>query len=115
MKNIELYRCLEVLAEIAPQCRGRIGYAVARNIRKFEESLTEYIAERDKLILKLGENGVIKPESPNLPLYLQQVKVFDEIENNPEVFKITEKDLQESDLPADIMLGLSFMIEEGER
>lgn len=114
MTNKELFAHYNFLVTKGLECRGKIGYGVARNIRRFEESLTEYFREHDRLVTELGENGFIKADSPNIPAFIERMRDFDEIENNPEVFKITEKDLQESDLPADIMLGLSFMTKEGE-
>lgn len=114
MTNKELFAHYNFLVTKGLECRGKIGYGVARNIRRFGESLTEYLRERDRLITELGENGFIKADNPNMSVFIERMHDFDEIVNDPEVFKITEKDLQESDLPADIMLGLSFMTEEGE-
>lgn len=111
MTNKTLYDHTQYLVSVAPQCRGKIGYAVARNIRVYTAALTEYLAVRDGFIAELGTNGQIGANDPNLPVFFEKMRAYDGIENTPETAKVSPADLQSSDLTADVMLALEFMTE----
>lgn len=108
----EYYFALDKLSEKAT---GRLGYAVARNLRKLSEELVEYQSLKDKAIEKHGEKGDdgvsrIKIGSDEYKLYLTEMKEYMEIQHDVPIFFVKESDLMNSDLNAKEMLSIDFMI-----
>ena len=54
MKTLEAYNLLNFLNNISKKCIGKLGYAVARNIRVLNTELTEFQNVRNELIRKYG-------------------------------------------------------------
>lgn len=53
LTNIEMERRLVGLSPLL-ECTGKLGYAAARNARKLQDQLTEFIHMKDKLLEKYG-------------------------------------------------------------
>lgn len=117
MTNKQAYNCYTFLKNNSKNCKGKLGYAVARNIRKLGDELTEYIQQLNNLVIKYGkkdQNGsqYVSVNDPNYELILKEMKAFDELECNVEIMKVNQETLESSDLHADVMLGLmDFMVE----
>lgn len=104
------------LESIANECTGKLGYAVARNIRLLSTELTEYNDRRNELIRKYGveNDGVISVENGSEGFYklMEEMKEYEDIEINIELMKVSEDTLSNSNISADKMLVLmDYMVE----
>ena len=50
LTNQKMDECFIALNSIAERTNGKLGYAIARNIRKLSEELVEYQSLKDKAI-----------------------------------------------------------------
>ena len=109
---------LSVLKIIAPKATGKLGYAVARNMRNLSNSLTEYIERKNSLIIKYGTeiNGEISlnKSDENYKLFLNDIKEFTNIEHDIDIMKVSPSDIYNSTLSADVISNIMFMIDEGD-
>ena len=88
------------------------GLSVARNLKKIDEELTEYIKERDELIKKYSEDGTsINPSNSNWPDFAKEFDAISSVEASFEINTITESDLPENCSPA-LCLAIEFMLED---
>jgi len=90
--------------------------AIAKNLRKLNEELKEFLETRDELIKKYGEvteDGMItlKIDSENFSKYIQEIEPIGQMKFNVDLVKITYDDLPETITPEQV-LALDFMIEE---
>lgn len=99
------------------QTKGVVGYKIARNLRMINEELKEYNDLKIELFNKYGEvqgdSLIINKDSENYPLYLEEIKPYEEQEVDFDFRKFTEEELQNSDLTAEQMYFLSeYFMEE---
>lgn len=99
------------------QTKGVVGYKIARNLRMINEELKEYNDLKTELFHKYGEvqgdSLIINKDSENYPLYLEEIKPYEEQEVEFNFRKFTEEELQNSDLTAQDMYFLSeYFMEE---
>lgn len=98
------------------QVKGIVGYKIARNFRMLNEELKEYNEVKQELFKKYGErqgdNLVINKDSENYSLFLDEIKPYEEQEVNFDFRKITDEELQNSDLTAEQILILCEYFEE---
>lgn len=108
---------LSALVAVSERATGKLGYAIARNIRKLSEELTEYQSLKDKAIIKYGttdENGQsrIQIGSPEYESYLEEMKEYMNIEHEVQIFAVTAEEVLNTDLNAKEMLAIDFMIQD---
>lgn len=108
---------LWILQKIAQKCTGRLGYAVARNMRVLSESLKEYTERKNELIEKYGnknENGnyVVINGTDGYRKYLEEIKEYDGIEHDVDIMQVEPEEIYKSSLTADIISNIMFMIKE---
>lgn len=116
-KNYEMSNCLGYLQEIAPKVTGKLAYAISRNIRKISDECVEFEKIRIELIQKYGEedgdgNISVKKSSDNYNKFLEELEVYSNISHDVDIYKIDASDLFDSELNANDMLFLEFMINE---
>ena len=87
------------------------GLSVARNIKKINDELAEYIKERDKIILKYSSTGTINAQSPNWEEVKKELNEIGSVEVSIDLNVITEDDLPADITPA-VCMAIEFMIEE---
>lgn len=117
LKNYEMSNCLSYLTEIAPKVTGKLAYAIARNIRKIRNECVEFEKIRIELIQKYGQedndgNISVSRNSENYAKFLEELEVYSNITHEVDIFKIDADELFSSDLNANDMLFLEFMINE---
>ncbi len=117
LKNVEMSNYLSALNEIADKVNGMVAYGVARNIRKLENELAEYAKVKNDTIIKygeLGEDGIsrIQINTPECQKFLDEMKQYDEIEHEVDLFMIKSSALQDSTLNAKEIVSIDFMLEE---
>lgn len=119
LTNKEMDEYLALLNDIAEKTTGKLGYGIARNIRKLSNELVEYNALKNKTIIKYGEktengNSSIKVGSEAYDKFLSEMEDVMNISHNVDIFLIPEGDVINSDLNGKEMLAIDFMIQKGE-
>ena len=98
--------------------KGIVGFKIARNLRMINEELKEYNEKKEELFRKYGEEKdnqlIIEKDSENYPLFLEEMKPYEEQEVSFDFRMITEEELASSDLTAEQMYVLSDYMVEGE-
>jgi len=107
--------CFNSLNTVSEKTTGKLGYAIARNLRKLSEELVEYQKLKDKAIIKHGtknENGssVIEVGSEAFEKYVNEMKEYMSISHDVDIFFVTENEVINSDLNGKEMLAIDFMI-----
>jgi len=116
MKTKEALGIKNYLDSVATDCTGKLGYAVARNIRLLNTELTEYNDKRNELIRKYGTekdgNISIAIGTEEHKKFVEEMAQYDDIELEVELMKVNEDVLSNSNLSANSMLVLmDFMVE----
>ena len=118
MKTIEAFNLLTFLNGIATKCTGKLGYAVARNIRILNTELTEFQNARNELIRKYGtkdgDNIFIENGSEAFFSFQNEMKQYESIELDIPLMKVNREVLENSDLSADLLLVMSNYMEEND-
>ncbi len=117
LTNQQIYVYIQNLRSIATKVSGRVAYAVAKNIRKLSAEIVEYENVRDELITKYGEiaeNGQtsIQIGSEGYFKFLGEIQEYDDIKQNVDILMLSPDDLYKSDLNADEIMRIDFMISE---
>ena len=117
LTNIEMSNHLNSLNQISSKVKGKLGYAVARNIRKISDELIEFENIRLEHIRKYGtvnENGecVIKKDTEEYHKFITDMQEFANISHDVDIFMINADIVMESDLTAEEMIKIEFMINE---
>lgn len=110
MTNIDAYTCLNTMATLKES--GKLGFAIAKNMRKLSDELTEFIEKRKELFNTYGtetdSDVIIPPE--NIPAF---IKVFDEyasIEFEFQPQTVSEEIFCGGSLTSDQMFQLYWMV-----
>ena len=117
LTNKKMDEYFTALSNMSEKATGRLGYAIARNLRKLSEELVEYQTLKDKAINKYGEvgdDGVarirIDPDSEAFKSFTEDMKEYMDIEHDVQVFTVSEDEVINSPLNAKEMLSIDFMI-----
>lgn len=119
LTNIEMSNKLLYLNKVADKTKGKIAYAIARNIRKISNEVCEFEKIRNDLIAKYGttdENGIstIKVNTDAYDKFLEEIKEYMYIEHDVDIYKINQEEIFKSELTANEIIWLDFMINENE-
>ena len=108
---------LSVLKIISTKVAGKLGYAVARNIRELSVSLSEYTGIKNDLITKYGENNgkeiILSVESENYKKYQEEIKEYSDIEHDVNIMLVEPEEIYKSTLTADVISNIMFMVKDG--
>ena len=115
MTNIEMLNKLTYLQSISSKVTGRLAYAVARNIRKIANECQDFMKFKDDLVRKYGtmtEDGnlVIQQNTESYSKFMDELKVYTDLQCDVDIYSVDEKELWESALNADEMLMIEFMV-----
>ena len=120
LTNIEMSNYLNSLNQISSKVKGKLGYAVARNIRKISNELIEFENIRLEHIYKYGtknDNGdcFIKKDTEEYNKFLTDMQEYAAITHDVDIYMINAEEIFKSDLTADEITTIDFMINhEGE-
>ena len=111
---------LNSLNTLSKKVKGRLAYAVARNIRKLTNELIEFENIKNDYIIKYGEKSEdgrysIDLKSDEYKNFLEFIKDYISIEHDVDIFMVSEEEIYTSDLTADEILSLDFMISDEEK
>lgn len=117
LTNIEMSNYLNSLQQISNKVKGKLGYAVARNIRKISDELIEFENIRLEHIRKYGtDNGngecVIKKDTEEYDKFLTDMQEYATISHDVDIYTVDAEIVMDSDLTADEMNMIYFMIKE---
>ena len=108
--KIKQAEIIKTVLETMLETKGIVGYKIARNLRMINEELIEYENVKRELFRKYGreENNqlIIDKDSENYPLFLGELKPYQEQEVEFGFKKITEDELSNSGLSANQMMFL---------
>lgn len=109
---------LSVLRIISPKVSGKLGYAVARNIRELSTSLKEYTQIKNSLITKYGEQSeneiTLSAGSENFQKYQAEISEYAGIEHDINIMPIEPEEIYKSALTADVISNIMFMVKDGD-
>lgn len=117
LTNIEMSQHIKSLQDISSKVKGKLGYAVARNIRKISDELIEFENIRLEHIRKYGtDNGngecVIKKDTEEYDRFLTDMQEYATISHDVDIYAVDAEIVMESDLTADEINMIYFMIKE---
>ena len=117
LTNIEMSNYLNSLQQVSNKGKGKLGYAVARNIRKISDELIEFENIRLEHIRKYGtDNGngecVIKKDTSEYNQFLTDMQEYATISHDVDIYTVDAEIVMESDLTADEINMIYFMIKE---
>jgi len=108
--KIQQAEIIKTVLETMLDTKGIVGYKIARNLRMINDELIEYEEVKRELFRKYGreENNqlIIDKDSENYPLFIAELKPFEEQEVDFDFKKITEEELENSELNANQMMFL---------
>ncbi len=119
-KTIDADSILQVLRKVAHETSGVVGYAIAKNMRMFDDALTEYTNIKNELIKKYGDQNdkgdwFIANGTLGYANFSREIKEYNDIEIDIDVMQITQQQLIDSGLMGDTMFVLdSFMVKAEE-
>ena len=110
MTNIEAYEALARMNTLRET--GRLGYAIAKNMRKIREEIQEYLDKRDEAAMRHGEvtpDGRFRVEPENVGAYLQEFAALNDIENDIDIMTVDTETFCGGGLTAQDMYALAWM------
>ena len=116
LTNAEMWEAVQVLSETKET--GKLGYACARNLRKILNESREYMAKRDELLKKYGEDQgggkyTIAPE--NLQTFTNALNDYSQIEHDVDIMQVPEDVFCSGTLTTKEMFSLAWMVREHSR
>lgn len=120
LKNVQMSNYIDRLQAVADKATGRLGYAVAWNLRNLATVNQEFAQIKNDLIDKYGKpqedgkgNQVIGIDrgTEEYSKFLDEISEYAEIEHEVDVFKVQPEDVYPSSLTASEILGIDFMID----
>ncbi|MCC8047304.1 MAG: hypothetical protein LIP12_17760 [Clostridiales bacterium] len=114
MTNEEMRVSIDVLAQT--QEAGKLGYAIARNLRKLRDAAKEYIEMRDKLLQEYGTPsktpGQVSVTVDAWQKITAELGDIPEITSDVDVFRVDEDTFCSGGLKSNQMSALLWMVKE---
>lgn len=109
MTNEQMATAVEVLSTLGET--GKLGYAIARNLRKLKDSATEYFEMRSKFFHEFGtkKNGMY---SVPIDVYTENMGDIGRIEHEVDIYQIDEETFFSGGLTSSQMEQLMWMVKE---
>ncbi len=117
LTNIEMSNYLMTLKNISEKVNGKLAYAVSRNMRKLANEVLEFEEIRNSLIDKHGtrnEDGIstIKIGTEAYNNFSEDISEYLGIKHEVDIFTVESEIMCNSNLNAEEMLQLDFMVTE---
>ena len=94
---------------------GKLGYAIAKNARKIEAELKEYMQARDAAVQKYGTdagNGTFRFTAPQAAQFQQEMSELDGIECEIDIMTVNEDTFCGGNLTSEQMYSMDWMVAE---
>lgn len=117
LTNRQMDEYLYSLNQIASKTKGKLAFAIAKNMRVMQNELIEYHKIKDGLIQKYGEpsdNGgfQLNIESDAFKEFIIEMKEYDSIESDVNIIMVEPEQVYESSLDSYEMMQILFMVRE---
>ena len=115
MTNIEMYENLMCIKNTSET--GKLGYALAKNLRRLTDAAEEYLKTRDEKLMEFGEdqgNGQYRIPKEKIGEFREVMKEFDEMEEEFDAYTISEEMFTSGNLTTAQMFTLGWMVNEEE-
>lgn len=89
---------------------GKLGFFIAKNMRMIKTEIQEYIALRDHTISKYAAPGGVAVADENIPLFLEEMRPYDEIECEIDPAQVDEALFISGTLNSKDMFNLDWMV-----
>ncbi|MCD7882532.1 MAG: hypothetical protein LUI87_02320 [Lachnospiraceae bacterium] len=117
MTNEDMRQSIEALA--TAQETGKLGYAIARNLRKLRDEAKEYLDMRDKLLQKYGtptkEPGRVLLTSEASKKIEDELAEVKDLESDVDIFTVSEDIFIGGNLKSNQMAVLLWMVTASEK
>ena len=115
MTNMEMFNAIQCISEANEI--GKLGYALARNLRKLTNECKDFLDWRDKLLIKYGEHTgeghyQILPEKQED--FRSELKELEGISHDVDIYQIPESLFTSGHLTTKQMYALDWMVKEEE-
>ena len=109
--NDEMLRSIMMMRDLHET--GKLGYAIARNMRKMTDASKEFMDIREQLLQKYGTDtgdGKYTISSDNAIAFSREISEYSEIEHDVDVFCVDEDTFTSGDLDSQQMYVLEWMV-----
>lgn len=113
MTNGEAFNSVQILETLRET--GKLGYAVAKNLRRLKDELTEFYAKREELIRKYGsenEDGSFAIPKEAVTPFISEFREYESMLFEYSPCKISEDVFCSGNLTSDQMYALDWMVDE---
>ena len=119
LTNLEMFNYLNALNNISDKVYGKLGYAVARNLRKITNELIEFEDMRLKIFYKYAtlnkdNEYELQPNTEPYQKFINEINEIAMISHKVDIYKIEPDLVIESNLSAKELNDLIFMIKDEE-
>lgn len=119
LTNLEMFNYLNALNNISDKVYGKLGYAVARNLRKITNELIEFEDMRLKIFYKYAtlnkdNEYELQPNTESYQKFINEINEIAMISHKVDIYKIEPDLVIESNLSAKELNDLIFMIKDEE-
>ena len=112
MSNDKIFSSVQVLSGLEE--KGKLGYAIARNLRKLNDAGKEYFEKRDELIRKYGKpngnGGSYTFTEKNAKAFNKELEEYAVIEHEVDVMTVSEEVFCSGTLTSQMMYDLDWMV-----
>lgn len=117
MTNQKIEQNIQALSDISSKVRGKVAYAIARNLRKLTDEIQEFVIEKDNLIKEYGEIDeqgrlYISVDSPRFNEFAFEFEPLLMIEQEIDIYMLKAEELFLTELTGEEIFNISFMVEE---
>ena len=112
-KNEDMFRNIMVMRDIHET--GKLGYAIARNMRKMTDAAKEYMDIREDILKKYGnetDDGLYMIPKDKTADFSREMGEYSGIEHDVDVFFVSESDFLNSNMDTQQMFALDWMISQ---
>ena len=112
MTNMEAWVCLQMMGGIKES--GKLGFAIAKNMRRLADELVEYDARRNDAIQKYGipmGDGRFNFTPENAEKFGNEMAEYDSIEFEFDPMRVSDEVFCSGGLTSDQMYTLMWMVE----
>lgn len=113
MNNGTAYDCLLMMVRLRE--KGKLGLVIAKNARKLQAELQEYIEKRDEIVKELGveKNGQYVIEGPeNVKAFMDRIAEYNSLTFEFQPQTVDDETFCSGGLTSDQMYVLDWMVEE---
>lgn len=112
--NEQMFRCIVAMHDLHET--GKLGYAIARNMRKMMDAAKEYLDIREEVLKKYGTDkgdGRYLIPQENTEAFWNEISQYATIEHDVDVFHVSADEFMSGGMDSEQMFILDWMVEEG--